>query len=329
MLPANSSARSSPSLESLSNRVREQEAAPCYNLCGRTSVAIAHLHLRGDRSGECGLLLFLTAAFPSGCGRLRLGHPRCPASAGRSESLRHAAGTISADCRFFRIALRRFAARGCGCFVLRRQLRLAGLRPSPSRLSSPVRISGLSLLGRPHDDAVVDADLRQRLLPSPAARDHGQASAGVAGGAYSLEPPRHPGLPGSGIAHPDCIAPLAAALVGTAEELRALFPAAGSARPLAGPGAVALSRQGCMVSGVDCNNAPTLVLRHFHPVAYSQVAPRDSFHRRLELGSRHLALVSHPAQLYRGWAVRGAVHLPADACGCTVPPVCARRELIP
>ncbi len=38
-----------------------------------------------------------------------------------------------------------------------------------------LRISRLSLLGRTAGGAVVDPDLCQRLLPSPAARDHGQA----------------------------------------------------------------------------------------------------------------------------------------------------------
>ncbi len=46
-----------------------------------------------------------------------------------------------------------------------------------------------------------------------------------------------------------------------------------------------------------------------------------------ELGSRHLALVSHPAQLYGGGTSHRAVHLPADAGGDPVPPVRARREL--
>ena len=43
------------------------------------------------------------------------------------------------------------------------------------------------------------------------------------------------------------------------------------------------------------DHASALVLRHFYPVAHSQVTPRDSFHRRPELGRRRLALVSHTA----------------------------------
>src|SRR5450755_3569355 len=194
MLPANSSAKISgkisPSLESLSNRVRKTKAAPCYNLCGRTSVAIAYLHLRGNWSGECGVLLFFAAALPPGSGRFRLGHPRRPASAGRAKSLRHSAGTISADRRVLCVALRVVTSGSRGRFVLRCEFRPVGLWPHPSRLSPPVRISRLSLLGRIVGGAVVDADLCQRILPSPAARDHGETSTWIAGCAHEFEPAR-------------------------------------------------------------------------------------------------------------------------------------------
>src|ERR1700693_763321 len=132
MLAANRSARNSPRLESLNNGVRETKAAPCYNLCERTSVAIASLRLRGDWSGECGALLFLVAALPPGRRRFRVVRPRPPASAGRAKSVRHAARTISADRRGFRVAFCRLASGGGRRLVLRSQLRVAGFWPQPS-----------------------------------------------------------------------------------------------------------------------------------------------------------------------------------------------------
>src|SRR6478672_10381685 len=154
MLAADSNASSSPSLESLNKRVTEAGPAPCYNLCGRTSVAIANLHLRDDGRGECGVLLFPDAAFPPGSRRFRLGRARRPARAGRAESLRHSARTISPDRRIFWSALRLVAPRDGGRSLLRHQLRPAGFWHQQPRLSSPAGIPGLSLLGRPAGGAV-------------------------------------------------------------------------------------------------------------------------------------------------------------------------------
>src|SRR6185312_2050666 len=106
MLAPDSSASSSPNLDSLNKRVTEAGPAPCYNLCERTSVAIANLHLRDDWRGECGILPFPDAAFPPGSRRFRMGRARRPARSGRAESLRHAARTISPDRRIFWRAFR-------------------------------------------------------------------------------------------------------------------------------------------------------------------------------------------------------------------------------
>src|SRR6266446_4037786 len=198
--PANSNARSSPSLESLSNRMAEIKVATCYNLCERWSVAIANLHFRCDWSGDWGVLLF-SAGPPEGRSRrLWLDPSSSRASAGAAKSLRHSTGAISSDLGVFWIAVGVAAPGGRRGSVLWRQFRFARVWRDPVRLSSFVDFPGISLLGGPAGGPVVYVDRCQRLPPATAARHHGQAPGGFAGCDHLSEPARNPGLCGGRLA---------------------------------------------------------------------------------------------------------------------------------
>src|SRR6267378_7160131 len=122
------------------------------------------------------VLLVPADSLSPGRGRLQLGDSGGEVSAGREKSVRHAARTISDDCSFIWIALRMDASRSRRWRLLWRQLGAAGFRSHTLWLPPVADLSCLSLLGRDSDRAVVTADRRQRLFPSPAPRDDGQAA---------------------------------------------------------------------------------------------------------------------------------------------------------
>ena len=247
---------------------------------------------------------FLLLHFHQGAGDFGWAVRAAQHRAGRTKSLRHSAGTISADRRGFRIALRlalRPEVAGALFYGISSALLAFGLtRHGYHRLlvflaypywGGLLAVQWSTLIfASAFFPLLLPVTMAKPQLGLPVALTRLSRRGVVACVAVALltlfAMPRWPLL-----------------WLGQLKNYEHFIPAAGSARTVAGPGPVALSRQGCLVSAADRADAATLVLRRLYPVAHSQVAPRDSLHRRPELGSRHLALVSHPAQLCGGGKV--------------------------
>src|SRR5215472_1242343 len=277
------------------------------------SGATTHFHLGDHWNRKWRLLLVSARALPPGSGGFWLVDSRRPRPPRAPRSLRRAHAALSPAQRPVRTAFCGDAAGTCRRDLLWHQLGADGLRPLPLWLPPPAGVHGLSLLGGVSDRPVAASDNGQRLLPSSPAGYPGETATG-----YSRVPHAHDSPGGFRLsrgADPQPVAGSALAIPvdESFSELRALHPAPGVARPAVASGPLEIPRSRRHFPAPDVSHAATLVLRHADSVADSEVAPRNRVDRVCQLGSGHLALVSHPAQRHRSWTGGCPDHVLADA----------------
>src|SRR5580658_8635592 len=182
---------------------------------------MANRSLCGDRLGERSFLLVPDEAFPSGRSRFALGDPYCTPPALCSESVRYSARAVSPDCGFFCAAFRAPPTGNRRGLVLRNQFCSPGFWSYAPRVRALAHPPGLSLLARHYRGTVVRDHCRQRVLPAPAAGDHGKTADRTAGLGHLLQPARHTGMRGPRSLESRAHAKMAAALAWPVGELRA------------------------------------------------------------------------------------------------------------
>src|SRR5579859_1293337 len=197
----------------------------------------------GNWSDKRRVLLVPDGALPSGRRRPPMGpSPRQPVP-GSSGALRHTPATVSVRHSLVRFSISLAQAGGGGRDFLGSQFVPPGSWADARWISETPDFSGLPVLGRDSDGAVVAADCRERLLSVASAGDDGKTSGRTAGFFDSLQRPGDSGVCCCRNRQPGSAAKLAHAMVAArSAELPPFLPLAGFTGTSSFAGAAALPR---------------------------------------------------------------------------------------